>query len=111
MAANTLQGDCTTTQTATFTAQATANGPSKPVALSRAREQAQTLLDSYMANNTSCPQTCPVKNIDAEPDYDAALPTYTTAPDAPDVFICTAVVGRVVHLSCGTDGSTSSDGG
>jgi hypothetical protein len=102
----TLTGTCTGGSSTTLSAQGTANGASKADALSRAREQAQTLLDSYMQSSTVCPNDCPVKSITPDPDYDAAPPVYSTAVGAADVFVCTATVARVLALACATDGSS-----
>lgn len=101
----TLAGACGSTASQTFTASGTAIGASRVDALNKAREQAQTLLDAYTGAFTSCPAQCPVKTVDAEPDYDGAPPHYAAVTDAPDVWSCTASVSRSVHLTCGSDGS------
>jgi hypothetical protein len=98
-----LMGDCGKKVSATFTASGTANGATMEAALGRAREQAQNILDAWMETLTVCPAACPVKDVSAEPDYDAGSPTYAPLPDAPALFTCTARVSRIVYLSCSTD--------
>ena len=108
-----LIGDCGKTLSTTFTASATANGASRMQALSRAREQAQTILDSWMQALTTCPASCPLKELDSDPDYDAGPPAYAPLPDAADVLVCTVQVARVVRLTCTVDAGANppQDGG
>lgn len=103
----TLTGDCSKAVSALFTAQGIALGETRQQAADRARTQAATLLDSYTQNFTACPAACPSKSLDVEPDYDAAPPSYSPAPDAADIYSCTVQVARRVTLSCGSDGSTT----
>ena len=95
-----IVGDCSKVTSGTFTASGTAIGNTKYEAFQRAFAQAQTMLDSYIANFVSCPAACPTSTLDLEPDY-ATAPVYAASSDAPGTFSCTVQVARVVNLTCG----------
>lgn len=100
MAQSIVIGQVGSSTSTTLQATGTANGSSKAMALDRARAQAQTLLDALADSQTACPADCPVKTVVAEPDFDLGPPSYSLAPEASSVFICTVVQGRVITLTC-----------
>ena len=107
MSSKSVIGQAGSATTATLQATGVSNGSSKEMALDRARAQAQTLLDAMADSQTVCPAECPVKSVVAEPDFDFGPPVYALAPEAPSVFICTVMQGRVFTLTCAKSDPTS----